>query len=222
MKSLLKFILFFVSLFGFMADVHAQKPLGEVTLQYAISIESVNDKALQNKPLEGATLTVYIKGKDSKTEMVSSMGTESTLFSAGTGKGFILKEYSGQKLMISLTSENWAQKNRYFNSMDFSIDNTEQQVAGFKCWKAVASLENGKTLEVYFIPGIETMNNEYNNAFTKLPGIPVKYELESGKLRFSYLLKNISYENIPSGKFEYPKSGYRVMTYEENQQLKKG
>ena len=82
--------------------------------------------------------------------MVSSLGTESNLFDSKTGKGTILKEYSGQKLMITLTRENWAQKNQYFHNMKFSIDNAEQVISGFKCKKATTSLDDGKTFVVYF------------------------------------------------------------------------
>jgi hypothetical protein len=83
-------------------------------------------------------------------------------------------------------------------------------------------LEGGNTFVVYYSTDITTTNKEYYNAFKNLPGIPVKYELESGKLKFKYALTGIGYDNIPDNKFEIPKSGFRVMTYEENQQLKKG
>ncbi|MEP7166030.1 MAG: hypothetical protein ABI741_15110 [Ferruginibacter sp.] len=206
----------------FLSNSYAQKTVTEATLSYNISIESVSDKPSLSKSLDGATLTVSIKGTASRAEMVNSLGTESNLFDSKTGKGTILKEYSGQKLMITLTKENWAQKNQYFYNMKFTIDNTEQVIAGFKCRKATATLEGGKTFVVYYSTDIVTANKEYNNAFKNLPGIPVQYEQESGKLKFKYTLTGTSYDNIPASKFDIPKSGFRVMTYEENQQLKKG
>ena len=124
--------------------------------------------------------------------------------------------------MISLTKENWIQKNQYFQNMQFSIDNAIQTIAGFKCRKATAKLDGGKDFVVYFIPEIVPANKDYNNAFRLLPGIPVQYEIESGKLKFTYTLTNINYDNIPVNKFDIPKSGFRIMTYDENQQLKKG
>ena len=214
--------LLIVTGFIFFNNSFAQKGVNEATLSYNIGIESLNDKPALSKSLDGATLTVYLKGTASRSDMVSSLGTESNLYDSKTGNGFILKEYSGQKLMISLTKENWAQKNQYFQNMQFSIDNTEQTIAGFKCRKATAKLDGGKNFVVYFMPDMLTANKEYNNAFNQLPGIPVKYELESGKLKFTYTLTNITYDNIPVSKFDIPKSGFRIMTYDENQQLKKG
>ncbi len=203
------------------SDAVAQKQVNEVTLNYKISIES-SGKTQVGSNLDGASYTVYIKGGESRSEMLSSLGAESNLYDSKSGKGFILKEYSGQKLMITLTRDNWAQKNQYFQSMNFNIDNVEQTIAGFKCKKATAKTNDGKTVVVYYMPDITTANKDYNNAFKQLPGIPVQYELESGKLKFTYTLTGISYDPVSESKFDVPKSGFRVMTYDENQQLKKG
>jgi len=219
LKSVLLLMLLFIVFSG---HAFAQKAATEATLNYSITIQSTGDKQAISKSLDGATLSIYIKGTESRSDMVSSLGTESNLYDSKTGKGFILKEYSGQKLMITLSKENWAQKNQYFQNMKFSIDNAEQTIAGFKCKKATAVLDNGRNFVVYFLPDATTANKEYNNAFKQLPGIPVQYELESGKLKFTYTLSAISYDAIPAAKFDVPKSGFRVMTYDENQQLKKG
>lgn len=200
----------------------AQKVVNEATINYSISTESTNDKAAMAKSLEGATLTVYLKGTQSRTDMVSAMGTESNLYDSKTGIGTILKQYSGQKLMITLNSSNWSQKNKAYQNMKFTIDNTEQTIAGIKCKKATGQSPDGNTLVIFFAPDIILGNKQYDNAFTQLPGLPVQFELQSGKLKFKYLLNNISYEPVPAAKFEIPKTGFRVMTYEETQQLKKG
>lgn len=200
---------------------YAQKVLSEVTLNYNISIEPVTDKTSISKALDGAVLSIYIKGTESRADMVSSLGTESNLFDTKTGKGFILKEYSGQKLMITLSKENWAQKNHYFQNMKFNIESEEKLIGGYKCKKAIGFHE-GKTFIVYYTSEYMTVHREYNNAFKNLPGIPVQFELESGKLKFKYLLTGIVNDNIPDIKFDIPKAGFRIMTYEENQQLKKG
>jgi len=219
----LKFILLpILPVIFFSINLFAQKTVNEVMLSYNISIESVNDKPSLSKSLEGATLSVYIKGTDSRSDMINSLGTESNIYDSKTGKGTILKEYSGQKLMITLNRDNWAQKNQYFQSVKFTNDNTEQVIAGFKCKKGTATLEGGKSFVVYYTTDVITANKDYNNAFKNLPGIPVQYEIESGKLKFKYTLTGISYDNIPDSKFDIPKAGFRVMTYEENQQLRKG
>ncbi len=122
MDTLKSLFLVFLTLSFFSVTSHAQKALSEVTLHYKISIEPVNDKSSTSRSLDGADLSVYIRGTASRTDMTSSLGTESSIFNTKTGNGFILKEYSGQKLMITLNKDNWAQKNKNFQNMKFNIE----------------------------------------------------------------------------------------------------
>ena len=203
-------------------NAFAQKQFTEGLLQYKISIESAKTETPVVNSLNGAELTLYLKSTVSRSEMKSSLGIESTVFDSRSGIGFILKEYSGQKLMISMNENNWSQKNRMYENMNFSIEEGTTAVAGYQCKKAVAVLPDGKVFIVYYDPGILISNKKYNNAFSKLPGLPVQYELQSGNLNFRYTIIKVSYDAVPLSKFEAPKTGFRVMTYDENQQLKKG
>jgi GLPGLI family protein len=221
MKSVLRSLLLMLfSVFTFAA--FAQKQITEGSLSYKISIESSNPASPVANSLNGAELVLYLKPYASRSEMKSSLGVESTVYDNRSASGYILKEYSGQKLMISMTAGNWAQKNRTYENLVFSISDETVTIGEFQCKKATATLPDGKVFTVYFDPSIQISNKKYNNAFSKLPGLPVQYDLQSGDLNFKYTLSRIDYDVVPQSKFEVPKSGYRVMTYEENQQLKKG
>lgn len=200
----------------------AQKQITEGSLLYKISIESGKSEAAVANSLNDADLTVYLKPYASRTEMKSSLGIESTVYDNRSASGYILKEYSGQKLMISMNQNNWAQKNKMYENLAFSISDETINIGEYQCKKATASLPDGKIFTVYFDPSLQISNKKYNNAFSKLPGLPVQYDLQSGNLNFKYTLVKINYDAVPQSKFEVPRSGYRVMTYEENQQLKKG
>jgi GLPGLI family protein len=222
MKKRMHFLVVFVVTICMFSITNAQKLVNEATITYNISITSADSKTDLGRSLDGAQLVLYIRGNQSRSDMNSSLGTESTLFDSKSGKGFILKEYSGQKLMITLNKENWLQKNQAYADLDFTFDNAEVNIAGHTCRKASAVLSNGKIFTVYYTTEIELSNRQYNPAFSKIKGLPVQYELESGKLTFRYQLANINYEPVAYTKFEAPKSGFRTMTFEENQQLKKG
>jgi hypothetical protein len=217
---------FFTSLFViisiFNTKIFAQKTLNEVVLTYNISIQSTKGEKQVGGALNGATLSLFLTKDKSRSDMVSTPGTESTVFDNKAGKGFILKEYSGQKLMITTTADNWSQKNQINSKLNFEIDNATEVIAGYNCKKATAVSADGKTYTVYFDPSFSIINKLYNNAFPQLQGLPVQYELASGNLIFRYLLTKLSNEAINTTKFDPPKSGFRVMSYEENQQLRKG
>lgn len=195
-----------------------QKTVNEATLSYQIAIVNASGGSMGS-----ATLTVYVKGNQSRADMTSSLGNESAIFDNKQGKGAILKEYSGQKLMISMTQDNWNQKNQLFRNLSFiQTGKQDQSVGNFTCRPAEAKTPEGKLISVCYLPDVQLVNTQYSNAFSRLAGIPVQFELESGALRFRYTLSDLNYDPVPAAKFELPKSGYRLMSYEDSQQLKKG
>ncbi len=199
----------------------AQTAMSQGTIVYDITIQTGSKDPQMADALDGATSTVYLKNSQSRTDMVSALGSESTIHDAKTGNGVILKEYSGQKLMITLTRENWDEKNKKYNDIVFTMEDGEKTIAGYKCKKAVARLD-GNNFTVYYCPDIVVTNKDFNATFKKLPGLAMQYEYEAGKLKFNYTVSKINTEPVLASKFDIPKSGYRVMTYEENQKLKKG
>lgn len=214
--------LYLLTLCFFCTNTFAQKVLVDGILNYTISIETTKGEKQVGGSLNGAALSVYLTKDRSKTEMVSAAGSETLIYDSRIGKGIILKEYSGQKLMITTSAENWSQKNQLRNNLNFSIDKTIINIGGYNCYKGTAVSDDGKTYTVYFDPSTVISNKTYNNAFPQLPGLPVQYELKSGNLVFKYTLNKYTVETISTAKFETPKAGFRIMTYEENQQLRKG
>jgi GLPGLI family protein len=206
---------------GISSGLFAQKQLTEGMLSYTITISSSKGAAPVSNALNGAEVDLYLKGTQSRTEMKSTLGTETTVYDNKAAKGFILKEYSGQKLMISVTKENWLQKNQRNDNIKFQVSNEQTVVAGYNCKKATGT-SDGKTFTIYFTPDLVAANKQYNNSFPQLPGLPVQYEVQSGDLIFKYTLTKISYDPVAASKFDTPKTGFRTMTYDENQQLRKG
>ncbi len=210
------FIALLLSL-GFL-NLFAQKSLQSGTLQYDITITSARPNANINN-LQGSTLQVQLSPTQSRTDMASTLGAESTVFDSKAGKGFILKEYSGQKLMITTTRANWTEKNQGNDALDFKSEAEKTTVNGYECIKAVATGPEGKKITVYYTPSIIVANSTYNGSFKSLPGLPVKYEVTNGNLTFVYNLSSVNFDVVPQSKFAAPTQGYRVMTYDENQEL---
>ncbi len=208
-------------LFGAFFTATAQRNVAEATIVYDMVIQTGNSTP-QSGALTGATTTVYLKGNNSRTDMTSTLGKEVTIYNSKTNNAVILKEFSGQKLMITLTRENWIAKNKMYSNIKFELTGETKNIAGYNTKKAIATMADGKTFEVYYTPELVPANKEYDLTFSNLPGLAVQYEIESGKMKFRYTLSKISYDPVPVSLFDFPTSGYRTMTYEENQNLKKG
>jgi hypothetical protein len=200
-------------------NVHAQRQVNDATLHYKISVKSSEKSNLS--AMNGATMKVYVKATQSLSIMESSLGSESNVFDNKAGNGFILKSYSGQQLMITMTKANWQQKNKVHASLKFTTVDTDEKFGAYTLKKATSSLPGGRTYTVFFTPDLVLNNKDYNNAFPQLAGIPVRYEVVSGDIVFTYTLEKIDTDPVSSSMFEAPKSGFRKMTYEENMQLKK-
>ena len=210
-------VLLMVYVFSF-----AQKTISEGTIVYDIVIQSANKEPKLADALDGGTVTVYFKGSQDRSDMVSSIGKESTIHDAKTGNAVILKEYSSQKLMITLTRENWAEKNKAYNNIKFELSDETKTIAGYTCKKAIAKMPNGKSFIVYYSPDLSVTNKEYDATFKNLPGLAMQYESGSATYKYTLTLSKINFEPVAASKFDIPKSGYRVMTYEENQEMRKG
>ncbi|MEO8854204.1 MAG: DUF4412 domain-containing protein [Ginsengibacter sp.] len=212
MKS---FLVLFISFMFFSSYSDAQKTMSEGVLVYNMSVETGTSQPNMADMLDGATTTIYLKGDKSRSELVSSLGREATIYDGATGSGVILKDYSGQKLMITLTAQNWTENNKKYEGITFENTGETAKIAGYNCKKAIAKLQNGTSFTVYYTTEVNVANKSYDAQFKTLQGLPVQYEMQSGKMMLKFTLASISTNSVPTSMFEIPKSGYRVMTYEE-------
>lgn len=220
MKKFKGFILL-AGLLTVTASANAQRNIAEATIVYDMVIQN-GSGSKTGDALTRATTTIYLKGNNNRTDMTSTLGKEVTIYNSKTNNAVILKEFSGQKLMIMLTKDNWVAKNKIYSNIKFELTNDTKIIAGYDTKKAIARMPDGKTFEVYYTPELVPANKAYDPTFSTLPGLAIQYEIESGKMKFQYTLSRINYDAVQVSLFDFPTSGYRVMTYEENQNLKKG
>jgi len=219
MKKFIGIILFTISFAGI---GFSQKKVSELTLVYDASISTGSNQPKMADAFDGATTTVYIKGNLSRSEMVSALFSSTTIHDSKTGSAVILREVSGQKLLIRMSPENWQEKNRRYGGITFVNTNETKTIAGYKCIKAEAKLNDGSTFSVFYTPEIIPENKEYDYQFKNLNGLPLEYELTQRKLKIKYTVSKIDMNPVPASKFDIPKSGYREMTYDESKKMNVG
>ena len=194
----------------------AQKKISEGTINYDIVINTGSDKPQAADFLDGATSTVYLKGNKSRTEMVSSLGTQATIIDGAKNTITVLKEYGDQRYMIHLTPADWRDANKRYEGATFTYTNETKTIIGYNCKKAVGKLRDGTVFNVWYTPDIIPENKEFQNANKALPGLAMEYEANMGNLNVTYTVSKISFVPVTAAKFDLPKAGYRVMTYAES------
>jgi GLPGLI family protein len=197
--------------------VLAQKKVSELTVVYDYAVTSNDASKASN---DAATNTIYIKGNLVRSEISNSLFSSSTIYDSKTGQAILLKEVSGQKLLIRLTQANWADMNKYYDGIIFTSTSETKTIAGYKCIKAVGKTKNGPDIIVYYTTEIVPDNKNYNPKFRNLEGLPLEYELTNGSFKIQYTVSKINLNPVPASTFDIPKSGYREMTYDESKKLK--
>ena len=194
----------------------AQKMMSEGTLVYTISVQTGSKEPQMADMFDGASTTIYLKGALSRSDMVTALGTSTTIYDSRSGSGAVLKEYSGQKLLIKMNRNNWVDKNKKYEGITFTPTNETKTIAGYTCKKAIAKLKDGTSFTVYYTTDLTTENKEYDYQFKTLPGLALEYESTVGNLHVRYTASKVNFDPVPAQKFAVPQSGYREMTYEES------
>ena len=199
-------------------DITAQRRLTEATIAYDIVINTSNKTPQAADLLDGATSVIYLKGNSSRSEMISSLGTQATVIDGKTGNVTILKNYGEQKYMIKLTPDNWKESNKKYEGITFTYFNEFDSIAGYKCQKAIGRLPfpDSTTFTVYFTRQLVPVNKDFEYINKNLPGLAMKYEAIQGNKIVTYTVSSINFNPVLQSKFDLPASGYRVMTYEES------
>ena len=216
MKTILRHI---VPAFAVMASVmtaSAQRKLTEATISYDIVINTTNQTPKAADLLDGATSVIYLKGNSSRSEMISSLGTQATVIDGKTGNVTILKDYGEQKYMIKLTPSDWKESNIKYADVTFTYTEEYKTIAGYNCQKAVGKMADGTVFNVYFTRDLLPVNKDFQYINKNLPGLAMQYEASMGSMMVTYTVSSINFNPVPQAKFDLPKTGYRVMTYDES------
>lgn len=214
-KKIIQSVVIALSLLG-VFSVNAQKRITEGTISYDIVVQTGNENPSIADMFNGATSIVYLKGNQTRFERVSSLGVESTIVDGKTGNVNVLKEYGEQKYMITMTPANWKDANKKFEGIVFKYEEEYKTIAEYKCQKAIGTMKDGTTITVFFAKDLVANNREFEYAYKSLPGLAMEYETTIGSLKVTYTVSKVNFSIVPATKFELPKSGFRVMTYEES------
>lgn len=196
--------------------LQAQRKLTEATITYDILINTSNSTPQAADMLDGASSVIYLKGSSSRSEMISSLGTQATIIDGKSGAVTVLKDYGEQKYMITMTPANWKQSNQKYEGVTFTYYDEFKTIAGYNCQKALGKLSDGTTFTVYFTKDLQPVNKDFQYLNRNLPGLAMQYEASLGKTQVTYTVSTVNFYPVPLTKFDLPKSGYRVMTYEES------
>lgn len=214
-----KTIIVLFSALIFQVGAFAQKKVSDLTLVYEASVSTGSKTPQLGDAFDGATTTVYIKGNQSRSEMVSALASFTTIHDSRSGASVILQEVNGQKLLIRMSADNWKERNRRYEGITFTNTGQKKQVAGYDCVQAIARMKDGATFTVYYTPDLMPENMEFDYQFINLTGVPLEYELTQNNLTIKYTVSKINLNPVAASRFDIPTSGYRELSYDESRKM---
>jgi hypothetical protein len=197
----------------------AQKKAGELTLVYNYAILHADDQPLAGTADISALYTIYLKGKMSRSDLSSTLFLSSTIYDANSGHAILLRVVSGQKLLIRLSPEDWADKNKAYEALAFTAEPETKIIAGYHCQKATARTQDSLSVTVYYTRELVPDNKLYDPLFTHLDGLPLEYALTNGHSTIKYTLSSINMNPVPESRFDIPSTGFREMSYGDSKKL---
>lgn len=212
----MKKVLIIINLFLATNLIAQQRVVAECTVTYTISTDSTADIALQEM-LKRSTKTVYIKGNDSRTDLVNPSFKQSVIYDKGTGEVIILREFGNNKVMNKLTKLEWVEKNKSLEGVALSPTQETKTILGYQCKKAILNTKDGNSTVLYYATAIVPSVKEFEFQFKEVPGMVLEYELFDAKkkIKYTYTATKINLNPISANLFVEPTSGYRIEVNKE-------
>jgi GLPGLI family protein len=191
----------------------AQRVVADCAITYSISTEEGNADKDISASLKASTKTVYIKGNDSRTDLVSPSFTQSLLYNKTTGNAVILREFGNNKFMTKLDQAKWVAENKKYEGMTVALSATDTKtILGYECKKAVIQLKDGSSFTLYYATTIVPSVKEYEYQFKDIPGFVLEFESqETDSKKIKYTATKINLSPVLASRFDIPTSGYRLL-----------
>ena len=187
--------------------------VAECTVSYGISVDAsaeMDKEAVEM--LRASSKTVYIKGNDSRVDLVSSSFLQTMIYDKTTGNAVILRELGANKFMTRLDSKAWVKLNEKYNGMTISYVNETKKILGYECKKAMLQLQNGSSFTAYYATAIAPSVREFEYQFKDIPGFVLEYETQEGGVqKITYTATKINLNPVQASRFDIPLSGYRLL-----------
>jgi GLPGLI family protein len=212
MKKILAVVMF-ASASHYSAIAQEAKIISDCTVHFDVSVEDPKANPQVIKSMTGASKVVYIKGAESRSDLITPGFKQTTLTNEKSDTTVVLRELGSVKYVSYLNGSKRQIQNKKYEGIQFNNTSEKKTILGYDCKKVVAKLADGSTYNVFYASSIAPSSKEFEYQFRNLPGFVLEYESESedGKTKIKYTATKITLEPVPVALFDLPKSGYRVL-----------
>jgi hypothetical protein len=221
MKKLLYLFLF--TFFASAQIVFARQQFSDAEVTYAVTVEPPEGSGeMANPNLAGGTLVYNFKNYLFRSEMHLGQAVYTNIHDSRTNSAVVLINAGANKYLIKMNESQLKEEGKRFEGITFRDGGETMKIAGYDCRMAVGELADGSTFTVYYAPGLLPENKDYSERFKGLKGVPLKFIMTTrNHMKMTMTATRVTIAPQARALFVTPTSGYRLLTYEELQSMRK-
>lgn len=195
-------------------------------LSYTVSVSSDNPQMASMKSMmEGSKMDIYINGKFTRTDFNLGTLTTTTNIIDQTGKNVLMlinSEMGGQKIALKSTLDEMDSEKNEQGDPKISLSGDTKEIAGYSCKKAIITLSNGMSFNLWYTNKIKIGDLRGTDAsFKGIDGVPLEYTIYQGPLKMEFTFTKFEPNAKVADDFfsmAIP-DGYKEMTKEDLQKM---
>lgn len=189
--------------------------IAEGVIEYDITYPKINSN---NMMLQGLPNKAYLRFKNNNmiNDMTGMMGMISVIY--------ISRHSSPQSVTQALTLINkkyaadipLEEVNKMNSTYIVKVEEgkNKKEVAGYKCKEAIATLNSGEAVQVYYTNQIAINNPNWSNPYYKIDGVLMDFHIERYGLAMHFRAKQVSPAEVDDGLFLLP-DDYQKIPFQE-------
>lgn len=218
MKKLV-YLIFSLSVF-FLHPALAQQQFSDGEVVYSVKIDPPAGQAA-NTNFEGSTLVYSFKNYLFRSDIHIGQTTYINIHNSRTHSAVVLIDAGSNKYLIHMNEAQLKEEDARFQGVTFSDAGGIKEIAGYNCKKAMGKLKDGSEFTVYYAPDLVPENKDYSDRFTGLKGLPLEFTMTTrNDMKMTMTATKVTIAPQPGAKFNTPDSGYRLLTYNELQNMR--
>ncbi|NLR81833.1 GLPGLI family protein [Chitinophaga polysaccharea] len=192
----------------------AQRTVSDAKIVYKMELPP--EQLQMDAMLEGSTFTQYMRGPMSRIDMNFNIVHYTYLINSRTETMTTLIDQHGNKYLIRASKDQYEKDLKQYENVQFKDQAETKQIAGYACRRAIGTMPDGQTFEVYYAVDLIPENRQYNRRFVNLKGIPLEFEIVTKTgAKTRVIATKIELYPIPASYFDVPKTGYKEVSQEE-------
>ncbi len=202
----------------FFKKILGGKNIAEGVIEYDITYPKLDPN---NMMVSGMPSKAYLRFKNNNTvnDMSGMMGLFSiTYISDQSTKQVVQMLTLFNKKYVSDISKDEMKKlnSSYLNTVEPGANT--QEVAGFKCKEAIATLKNGETVHVYYTNDINIFDPNWSNPYYQISGVLMDFEMERYGITMHLKAKSVIADKIDDSIFNVS-ADYKRIPFEELEKI---